>query len=333
MRKHSEQSILDRERNALLRLRMAEESRSKLESELSSLRDQNRFNWSLFVPIFVAVIGATASIIATAYSQLQQAQLASAEARNELELQGLVAQQELIKLAVSAEEDRADANIEFLIASNLVPDYAEGLAEAVRQEKTLSTPSTLQTPSDSPSQKTGNLSRVILNWTGGSYVVSQIDRRHYHEIIAADGTRVPGFFPPEANLPPLEAGRYAAHARGANIGSIGLAVAAMMNTQEVPFRTGPYPVTIAQVEGLCNAVVDYSLRYDIPVTRDTVLTHAEVETALGIPQNHKWDITWLPDMEQPGNPVQVGDRLREMVSTALEAPPLPNGLPARCKFQ
>ncbi len=332
MRKYSEQSILDRERNALLRLRMAEETQSRLEDELASLRDRKRFNWSLFVPVLVAVIGATASIIATAYSQFQQAKLASEEATNALTLQNQVAQQELIKLAVTAEEDRADANIEFLIAADLVPAYAKGLAKAVSLGKTLSTPSALSLNASSRGPKVGDLSRIILNWTAGRHTVSPTDRINYHEIIAGDGTRVPGLLPPEANLPPLQPGQYVAHARGLNTGSIGLAMAGMLHTQQRPFKRGDFPITIAQVEGLCDAVVDYALRYDIPVTRETVLTHAEVEVTLGVPQNFKWDVTWLPDMEKPGDPVEVGDRLRKMVSTALEATS-EKGETVGCKFQ
>jgi hypothetical protein len=107
----------------------------------------------------------------------------------------------------------------------------------------------------------------------------------------------------------------------------------MSGAQQSPFNFGTFPITIVQVEGLCNAVVDYALRYSIPVTRETILTQAEIGPLLGSPQLNKWDITWLPGMEKPGDPVEVGDRIRAMVSTALDAPPLPNGLPARCVFQ
>ena len=38
---------------------------------------------------------------------------------------------------------------------------------------------------------------------------------------------------------------------------------------------------------------------------------------LGIVQRWKWDITWLPGMDQPGDPIAVGNRLREMVRCEL----------------
>lgn len=185
----------------------------------------------------------------------------------------------------------------------------------------------------SPTAKTGQLSRIIMHWTAGTYDVTSLDRTHAHEVIAYDGTRIVGLLPPEANLPPILDRNYVAHTRAANSGSIGLTVAAMANARQEPFDAGPYPITIAQVEGLCDAVVDYSLRYDIPITRETVLTHAEVQQTLGVAQTFKWDITWLPDMEQPGDPIEVGDRLRNMASAALAAQPLSNNRPARCVFQ
>lgn len=53
------------------------------------------------------------------------------------------------------------------------------------------------------------------------------------------------------------------------------------------------------------------------MTRRTVLSHAEVQPTLGIRQRGKWDIAWLPGMAKPGDPVAVGDRLREQVAAAL----------------
>ena len=65
-------------------------------------------------------------------------------------------------------------------------------------------------------------------------------------------------------------------------------------------------------------VFDLSDRYDIPITPETILTHAEVEPTLGVKQRGKWDITWLPDMDQAGNAVAVGDLLRQKVRDLRE---------------
>lgn len=62
-------------------------------------------------------------------------------------------------------------------------------------------------------------------------------------------------------------------------------------------------------------------QYDIPVSRTTVLTHAEVQPTLGITQRGKWDVTWLPGMSGPGAPVAVGDMLRARVVAELAPAP------------
>jgi hypothetical protein len=116
-------------------------------------------------------------------------------------------------------------------------------------------------------------------------------------------------------------GQYAAHTLNCNTGSIGVAVAAMAGAVERPFNPGKAPITPAQVEGLVKLVRDLCRGYGIPVTRETVLSHAEVQPTLGIKQRGKWDIAWLPGMDAPGDPVKVGDHLRGLIAAA--APPKP----------
>ena len=57
--------------------------------------------------------------------------------------------------------------------------------------------------------------------------------------------------------------------------------------------------------------------YGVKVTPETVLTHAEVQPTLGITQRAKWDITWLPGMEKPQDPREVGDILRAKIKKEL----------------
>lgn len=153
------------------------------------------------------------------------------------------------------------------------------------------------------------MKRIIIHWTAGTHKVSEVDRDHYHFIIDGAGNVVAGKFPPEANAKPV-AGKYAAHTLNANTGAIGVAVAAMFGAQERPFNAGRYPITQAQVSALSRLVVKLCYQYGIAITRETVLTHAEVQTTLGIAQRGKWDITWLPGMAGVGNPVTVGDQIR-----------------------
>lgn len=166
------------------------------------------------------------------------------------------------------------------------------------------------------------MQRIILHWSAGSHTASGLDRSHYHRIIEGNGRVVDGVYPIEANARPV-AGKYAAHTLNCNTGSIGVALAAMSGAQERPFVPGRYPVTPTQVDALAGLCAALAWQYGIPVTRQTILSHAEVQPTLGIAQRGKWDIAWLPDMDMPGDPVAVGDRLRAMVSARMGQPGAP----------
>lgn len=181
------------------------------------------------------------------------------------------------------------------------------------------------------------MKRIIWHWSAGAHKASAIDKRHYHVIIEGDGTVVSGDKLPEANLDTSD-GHYAAHTRAANTGAIGLAVAAMTGAKERPFNPGKYPITQVQLTQLIEETANLCETYDIPVTRETVLSHAEVQPTLGIRQRGKWDIAWTPGMTEPGDPVQVGDRLRAMVKVQMgrkgpdkPAPPSSGGFAAILK--
>ncbi len=164
------------------------------------------------------------------------------------------------------------------------------------------------------------MQRVILHWTAGAGKANASDRQHYHAIIEDDGRIVPGNLPPEANAAIIEGRPYAAHTRNCNTGSVGVALAGMRGATERPFSPGPSPITAAQLDALAAHVAALCKRYRIPVTRETVLSHAEVQPTLGIAQRGQWDIAWLPGMAAPGNPVEVGDRLRALVRAQMEPP-------------
>ena len=161
------------------------------------------------------------------------------------------------------------------------------------------------------------MDRIIIHWTGGALRVSALDREHYHFIIDGAGIAVEGDHAPEANLRISGAGGYAAHTLNCNTGSIGVAVAGMLSAREAPFDAGSQPINEVQIEALAQLVANLCRRYSIPVSRATVLTHAEVQPTLGVRQRGKWDITWLPGMEAAGDPIDVGDVLRAKISAAL----------------
>ena len=155
------------------------------------------------------------------------------------------------------------------------------------------------------------MKRIIIHWTAGTNRPSSTDKKHYHFIVGGNGEIERGNLPVEANE--STATEYAAHTRGLNTGSIGVAFAAMHGAKERPFSAGKYPITEAQVQSMAVVINNLSKRYSIPITPETVLTHAEVQPTLGVKQRGKWDVTWLPGMSQPSNAREVGDMLREEV--------------------
>lgn len=157
------------------------------------------------------------------------------------------------------------------------------------------------------------MDRIIVHWTAGANKPNGLDLQHYHKIIDGDGVVHDGKHPISANKGKLVSGAYAAHTLNCNTGSIGVALAAMAGAQESPFSKGTHPITRAQETSLTKLLVELSDKYSIPVTRETVLTHAEVQPTLGIKQKGKWDITWLPGMAKPGDPLVVGDEIRQRV--------------------
>ena len=157
------------------------------------------------------------------------------------------------------------------------------------------------------------LRRVILHWTAGAGKPSGLDREHYHFLVARDGAVTEGRFGPEANINPVR-GAYAAHTLNCNTGSIGVALCGMVGAVERPFSAGAAPLTDLQVEAACALVRSLCRKYGITVSRQTGLSHAEVQPTLGIKQRGKWDIAWLPGMTAVGDPVDVGDRLRRKVA-------------------
>lgn len=162
--------------------------------------------------------------------------------------------------------------------------------------------------------------RIHLHWTAGRHAPNAVDLRAYHLLIRGDGTLARGDCPIAANAPGSGM-RPAAHTRNANTGAIGVALCAMHGAREHPFDPGPAPLGAGQWDAAVAVVAQLAHRYAIAVTPRTVLTHAEVEANLHIPQRNKWDITRLPFDPDCRGPRAVGDRLRRAVAGALDAMP------------
>ena len=161
------------------------------------------------------------------------------------------------------------------------------------------------------------LHRIHWHWTAGAYGDIAMERRAYNGLIDQHGNRVDGEFRFEAQAR-YQVGRAASHTLNANPGAIGLACDGMTGAQERPFDAGSAPLTTDMVWELCEWTAELCHAYDIPVTKWSTLSHAEVQPTLGIWQRWKWDITWLPGMDGPGDPIAVGDRLRAMTSEKMQ---------------
>jgi predicted chitinase/N-acetyl-anhydromuramyl-L-alanine amidase AmpD len=157
--------------------------------------------------------------------------------------------------------------------------------------------------------------RVILHWTAGGHRASALDCEHYHFMVEATGDIVPGRFTIADNDSTGD-GRYAAHVRGKNTRSVGVALCGMANARERPFHAGTAPIVPLQLDRMAALVAQICARYDIPVSRETVLGHGEVQEVLGAPQTGKWDplvLPWRLDLSQR----EVGDHLRALVAARL----------------
>lgn len=166
------------------------------------------------------------------------------------------------------------------------------------------------------------MQRIIMHWTAGWHRANPTDRAAYHILIEGDGSLVMGDMPISANRAPIH-GRHAAHTLNLNSDSIGVSMCGMVGSQERPFRPGSAPLTERQVEAMVQRVAALAQEYGIPVTRETILSHAEVQPTLGVRQRWKWDITWLPGWSAVRDPVEVGDMLRTRIAEAMGMTPAP----------
>lgn len=155
------------------------------------------------------------------------------------------------------------------------------------------------------------LHRIHWHWTGGAYGDIAMERRAYNGLVDQDGNRVDGDFRFEAQAS-YRIGRAASHTLNANTGAIGLSCDAMAGAQERPFKWGSAPLTWDMVWEMCEWTAELCDAYDIPISKWSTLSHAEVQPTLGIQQRWKWDFTVLPDMHDTDDPIKIGERLRAM---------------------
>ena len=161
------------------------------------------------------------------------------------------------------------------------------------------------------------MKKICIHWTAGPYKRTALDERHYHFTVGADGGVAPGQFKPEANIPPLRNGYYAAHCGGGNSGCIGVALRGMAGYVG-PGHVGPYPLTPTQAEAAWALVARLCREYAISVTPETVFTHYEFGRQHSASDSAgKIDITHLPFAPEIP-PDAVGDYIRRKVRWYLQ---------------
>ena len=160
------------------------------------------------------------------------------------------------------------------------------------------------------------MNRIIFHWTGGGHKANATDKKAYHLLTEGDGTYVEGKHEIADNVVTSD-GDYAAHTRDLNTDSIGTAMCGMRGATEYPWNPGSSPITEVQFRAHARLVAKLCRDYSIPVTRTTVLSHAEVEPTLGVKQKNKWDITRLVFRPDLVGAYAVGDYFRSLVKEAL----------------
>lgn len=160
------------------------------------------------------------------------------------------------------------------------------------------------------------MDRIIVHWSAGGNRASDLDKSHYHMIIEGDGKIVRGKPTILLNQAPVKSG-YAAHTLNCNSGSVGISLAGMAGAIQSPFTAGKSPITKAQWDALMPALAQIARRYSIPVTAGTILSHAEVQSTLGITQRGKWDIAILPFDLSKNTAAKVGAEMRARVSALI----------------
>lgn len=158
---------------------------------------------------------------------------------------------------------------------------------------------------------------IIFHWTGGGYTATNLDRAHYHVLLEGDLDVVRGVPSIADNVPPLNKEKYAAHTLNCNSRKIGVSFCSMLDAVEKPFDAGKYPLLEAQWKKMAHIVAQLCLRYGIAVTDKTVLSHAEVQPNLLIPQRGKWDVARLPFDPTLVGARACGDAFRLMVKALL----------------
>jgi len=157
------------------------------------------------------------------------------------------------------------------------------------------------------------INKIIIHHTAGTYFANETDKRHYHYLILGDGTIINGRFSPEANIPPLVDGLYAAHTYLGNSNAIGIALCCNYNFDLNNTKATAWPITQVQYNKLIPFIAELMRVYNIKLSN--VTTHYWHDKCKGIKQG-KVDITYLP-WEPSIKPNKIIYKIREDISKLI----------------
>lgn len=162
----------------------------------------------------------------------------------------------------------------------------------------------------------GKMLRIVTHWTAGAGFPSAEDASSYHVLIDCVGKVHRGDHPITDNLSTAD-DDYAAHTRGLNTGSIGLALCGMAGASQHPFAPGRYPIKKPAWNNMLIAAADLCRRYKITPDERGLLMHAEVERIYNVAQRGKWDVTVLSFDRGAYQDMTPAQEMRERVGVLL----------------
>ncbi len=142
--------------------------------------------------------------------------------------------------------------------------------------------------------------RVHWHWTASTYAVNWDVVKHYNGVFDKYGNKHDGGAPAQQQAAYIPSRVGVSHTYRANTHAVGLSVAAMAGAKVTSWsqgtvEQGKYPMTWEGIDAMLEETADLCREYDIRPSPWTTITHAEVQTNIGIKQRGKWDIRVLPD--------------------------------------
>lgn len=153
---------------------------------------------------------------------------------------------------------------------------------------------------------------VVWHWTAGANGIIELERKAYNFLTDTSGRIYDG----EATIAEQvnydwRKGIGASHTKSMNTGWVGISQDAMAGAKESPLNWGSHPITWEGIDAMLEQTMDVCEEYNIPISKWTTLSHAEVQETLGVKQRWKWDYKVLPGDTRSRNAVEVGDILRK----------------------